>query len=168
MRRAARFAACQAVAVAAGITLITAGCGSSGAASGSASPSPATHSATSAAQTPQASSALCREAAALRRSLASLTHLSMGQGALQQAEADLRDAHARISRIAADTHGKFSPQVSALKSALARLRTEVTALGRGNGSVASAATAFGGVSQAAQNLFAAIDGRCPSSPSPGS
>ena len=170
MRNATRFARCTAAAVAAGITLTAAGCGSGGSGSGSASPSPAaSHPASSPALTPQANSALCQDAAALRGSLASLTHLSMGQDALQEATADLRDVQARLGTLAGDGHSVFSVQIHALKSALTELRTSVAALGRGTGSVTSATTAFGGVSTAAQDLFAAMDPRCPSSaPSPGS
>jgi uncharacterized protein YukE len=156
MRGVTWFARWNAAAAAAAITMLTAACGSSDTTSGGSSPSAtANHSASSPAQS--ASTALCQDTAALRASLANLTHVSKGQGVLKQAQADLTDVRAKLTALTGDAHGAFSSQTNALKSALTTLQTAVKGVSSGSSSIAEVRTALGGVTKAAMNLAAAME-----------
>lgn len=164
MRRpmATTFARHKAAALAFGVVLLAAACGSgSGTSGGATSPAPATPSASAPA------SALCQDVAALRASLARLTHVTVGKDTANELNADLKDVKAALTTLANDASNQWNSQLSALKSALARLQTAVTGLASGTSSVTAVLNALGEVSASARQLFAVADTRCPSSsPSP--
>jgi hypothetical protein len=145
-------------AVALGIMLLAAACGSSGTSS-STSSSPA---AAPSASSPTATPVVCQDVAALRESLANLTHVKVGSGAVDALKADVSDVQAKLSALKTQAGTQWSAQISLLQSALGMLKTAVTGLGNGTSSVTSVVTAVGGVTAAAQSLLAAAATRCPS------
>jgi len=147
MRRAG---AIVAAAAAAAITMAAAACGST--ASGSSAPSrTASHPASSPAQSQQASSAQCRDKAALQAPLTSLASASGAKGTLNQVKANLKDAQAKLSVLTDDAHGAFSTQINAMRSALTTLQTAVN-----GGPGAGVSTALDGVTQAESDLLGAF------------
>ena len=147
MRRAG---AIVAAAAAATITMAAAACGST--ASGSSAPSrTASHPASSPAQSQQASTAVCRDSAALQVPLTSLASASGAKGTLSQVKANLKDAQAKLSVLTDDAHGAFSTQIHAMKSALTTLQTAVN-----GGPGAGVSTALDGVTQAESDLLGAF------------
>jgi hypothetical protein len=150
-------------AVACGVALMTAACGSSSSstASGASSPSSAAAPSVSA-----ASSALCADTAALRTSLDKLTHIQAGagHGAANEVKTDLANVKTAATSFANDAKGQWQSQTSSLKSALTSLQTEVQKLGANpsTAAVSSAFTALGQVATAAEQLFAAVGKDCPS------
>ena len=147
MRRAG---AIVAAAAAATITMAAAACGST--ASGSSAPSaPAHHSASSPAQSQQASTAACRDSAALQVPLTSLASASGAKGTLSQVKANLKDAQVKLSVLTDDAHGAFSAQINAMRSALTTLQTAVN-----GGPGAAVSTALDGVTQAESDLVGAL------------
>ena len=132
---------------------------SSGVPSSSAPAAPAT--------TPNA--VLCDDAAALRASLAKLTHVKVGTGTASQIRADLNDVQANLTALVNHARGQWQAQTSALQSTLTTLKTAVSNLASNPGAstVSGVVTALGGVNTAAQNLLAVVNPSCPSaSPSP--
>jgi|SRR6516165_6277559 uncharacterized protein YukE len=147
MRRAG---AIVAAAAAATITMAAAACGST--ASGSSAPSrTASHQASSPAQSQQASTAVCRDSAALQAPLTSLASASGAKGTLNKVKANLKDAQAKLSVLTGDAHGAFSTQIDAMKSALTLLQTAVN-----GGPGAGVSTAVDGVTQAESGLVEAL------------
>lgn len=146
-------------AVAGGVALLTVACSSSSTASGgSSSPAGAT--------TSSASSVLCADAAALRTSLDKLTQIqaSAGQGAANEVKSDLASVKTAATTFANDAKGRWQPQTTALKAALASLGTAVQQLAANpsTAGVSTVVTAVGQVTTAAQQLFAAVGKDCPS------
>jgi len=130
--------------------MAAAACGST--ASGSSAPSrTASHPASSPAQSQQASSAQCRDKAALQAPLTSLASASGAKGTLNQVKANLKDAQAKLSVLTDDAHGAFSTQLHAMKSALTTLQTAVN-----GGPGAGVSTALDGVTQAESDLVGAL------------
>jgi hypothetical protein len=156
MRRAG---AIVAAAAAATITITATACGST--ASGSSAPSAsAHHSAGSPAQSQQASTAVCRDSAALQVPLTSLASASGAKGTLNQVKENLKDAQAKLSVLTDDAHGAFSTQMNAMKSALTTLQTAVN-----GGPGAEVSTALDGVTQAESDLVGALaQGGCGAHP----
>lgn len=157
-------------AAAAGAALLVAACGSGGGTpAGGASPSGGGTSAAASSAAPGPNAALCQDAAALRASLDKLTHVSVGAGTANEIKAGLADVRAKLGSFAAEAHGQWQAQVSALKSALTRLQTATKNLAAqpSAAAVPGVVTALGGVTSAASNLLAALSTDCPSaSPSP--
>lgn len=149
-RSARRKVAAAAAAVA--ITMLAAACGSSGSTSASSAPSrTASHQASSSTQPPKASTAVCRDGAALQAPLTSLASASGAKGTLNRVKANLKDAQAKLSTLTDDAHGAFSTQIHAMKSALTTLQTAV------NGDPgAGVSTALDGVTQAESDLVGAL------------
>jgi hypothetical protein len=143
-------------AVALGIMLLAAACGSSGTSSTS---SPA---AAPSASSPSASPVVCQDVDALRTSLTNLTHVKVGSGAVDALKADVSDVQAKLSALKDQVGTQWSAQISLLESALSMLHTAVTGLGNGTSSVTSVVTALGSVTAATQSLLAAAATRCPS------
>ena len=156
----------SAVAVIDSIIIATA-CGSGGTANGSApSSAPATASSgplTASASSPATASVspVCQDVAALRGSLAKLTHVTVAKGAAATLASDARDVQAKVTTLAHDAGSQWSARIGTLKSALSTLQTAVTGLGHG-GSLGSVSSALGGVKTAAQDLLAAAGAQCPS------
>jgi hypothetical protein len=152
----------KAAAAIAGIVAATCACGSGGTATGSAPSSAAAASpATSQPESPQATSALCQDVAALRTSLANLTDISVSRGAASKLAADAKDVKTNLTSLAHAAGTQWSTQIGALTSALSSLQTAITGLGSG-GSVTSVASALGKVRTASSDLLATAGTRCPS------
>jgi hypothetical protein len=143
------------VAIACGLALLTAGCGSS---STSSAGTPASVASSSA----PASSALCTDAAALRASLDKLRHVSVGAGMVNEITTDLNEVMTALTTLVNEAHGQWQAQTSALSSALTKLGTSVSNLAAhpGAGAVAGVVAALGEVNTAAQNLLAAVNTSC--------
>ena len=154
----------QAVAVAAGAALLAAACGSNGALYGGSSPSP-TSAAPSSAE-PSPTSALCQDAAALRASINTLTHVQVGQGMGDEIKSDLADVKAKLNTFKAQAHGQWQAQTSALSAALDKLQTAVSNLtsNPSASTVSATVSALREVSAAAGTLLTAIGTKCPSVP----
>ena len=109
---------------------------------------------------------MCADAAALRTSLDKLTHIQAGagQGAANEAKADLANVKTAATSFANDAKGHWQSQTSSLKSALTSLQTEVQKLAANPSTtaVSSAFTALGQVATAAEQLFAAVGKDCSS------
>lgn len=157
----------KATAAIAGIAAITCACGSSGTATGSTtttSPPSSTAAASSASsqpESPQATSALCEDVAALRTSVANLTDISVSRGAASKLAADAKDVKAKLTSLAHAAGTQWSAQIGALTSALSSLQTAITGLGSG-GSITSVVSALGKVRTASSDLLATAGTRCPS------
>ena len=154
----------QAVAVAAGAALLAAACGSSGAPSSGSSPSTTSAVPSSAAAAPGPTSALCADAAALRASIHTLTHVNVGQGMGEEIKSDLADVRSKLNTFTAQAHGQWHAQTSALSAALDKLQTAVSGLTANPSASAVSATvsALREVSAAAGSLLSAIGKKCPS------
>jgi len=137
--------------------LLAAACGSGATSGGASSPAAAPP-----ASSPAATPVVCQDVAALRESLASLTHVRVGSGAVDALKADVSEVQAKLSALKTQAGTQWSAQISLLQSALGMLHTAVTGLGHGTSSVASVVTALGSVTAAAQSLLAAAATRCPS------
>ena len=87
----------QTVAVAAGVAFLVAACGSSGTSTSGSSPAttPAAPSSAAPSAAPGPTSALCQDAAALRASIHTLTHVNVGQGMGDEIKSDLADVRAK-------------------------------------------------------------------------
>ena len=152
MRQVTQFARWKAAGAAAAITMLAAACGSSDSTSASSAPSrTASHQASSSTQPQQASTAVCRDGAALQKPLTSLVTASGAKGTLNQMKANLKNAQAKLSTLTDDAHGAFSTQIHAMKSALTTLQTAVN-----DGPGAGVSTALDGVTQAESNLVGAL------------
>jgi hypothetical protein len=132
-----------AVTLAAG--LLAVGCGSGGLYGGGSSgtTSPAT-SAPAASPT----SALCKDAAALRASLDKLKHVSIGPGTGDEIKADVADVKAKLTALTAQAHGECAastlasnPSASAVSEVVAGVRE---------------------VASSGSSLLAALSEQCPS------
>ena len=165
----------QAVAVAAGAALLAAACGSSGTPSSGSSPSTTSAPPSSAAPSsaaPSPASALCQDAAALRASIDTLTHVQVGQGTGDEIKSDLADVKAKLNTLTTQAHGQWQSQTTALSASLDKLQTAVSNLtsNPSASTVSATVTALRDVSAAAGSLLSAIGTKCPSvsaSASPG-
>ena len=170
MRRvtAIRSSRWQSVAVAAGAAFLVAACGSSGTPSGGSSPSTTSAAPSSAAPSP--TSALCQDAAALRASIDTLTHVQVGQGMGDEIKSDLTDVKAKLTALTTQAHGQWQSQTSALSASLDKLQTAVSNLtsNPSASTVSATATALREVSASAGSLLTAIGTKCPSVSASGS
>jgi hypothetical protein len=165
----------QTVAVAAGAAFLVAACGSSGSPAGGSSPSTTSAAPSSAAPSSAASSptsAVCQDAAALRASIDTLTHLTVGQGMGDEIKSDLADVKAKLDTLITQAHGQWQTQTSALSASLDKVQTAVSNLtsNPSASTVSATVSALRDVAAAAGSLFSAIGQRCPSvsaSASPG-
>ena len=162
----------QTVAVAAGAALLAAACGSSGTPAGGSSPSTASAAPSSAALSPTPAPAVCQDAAALRASIDTLTHLNVGQGMGDEIKSDLADVKAKLNTLITQAHGQWQTQTSALSASLDKLQTAVSNLtsNPSASTVAATVTALREVSSSAGSLLTAIGTQCPpvsASASPG-
>jgi hypothetical protein len=160
----------QAIALAAGAGLLVAACGSSGAPAGGSSPSSTSAAPSSAAPSP--TSAICQDAAALRASIETLTHLNVGQGMGDEIKSDLADVKAKLDTLITQAHGQWQSQTSVLSASLDKLQTAVSNLtsNPSASTVTATVTALRDVSSSAGSLLTAIGTKCPSvsaSASPG-
>ena len=153
----------QLAAIVGGIALLSAACNSGSSSTAAGAPS---SSAPASASASPPSSALCADAAALRTALDKLTHIQPrgGQGAVNEIKADLTGVKKAATAFANDASGQWQTQTSSLKSSLASLQTAVSKLGANPSTTAVKAvvTAFGEVTTAAADLFAAVGKQCPS------
>jgi hypothetical protein len=161
----------QTVAVAAGTALLAAACGSGGGLYGGGSPSGGATSAAAPAA-PSPTPAVCQDAAALRASVKTLTHVQVGQGMGDEIKSDLADARAKLNTFRTQAHGRWQSQTSALSAALDKLQTAVSNLtsNPSASTVSATVTALREVSAAAGSLLSAVGTKCPSvsaSASPG-
>jgi hypothetical protein len=152
----------RSVAVAAGAALLAAACGSSGTPAGGSSPSTTSAAPSSAAPSP--TSAVCQDAAALRASIDTLTHLQVGQGMGDEIKSDLADVKAKLNTLTTQAHGEWQSQTSALSASLGKLQTAVSNLtsNPSASTVAATVTALRDVSSSAGSLLTAIGTKCPS------
>jgi hypothetical protein len=160
----------QTVAVAAGAALLAAACGSSGTPSSASSPS--TTSAAPSSAVPSPTSAVCQDAAALRASIHTLTHVTVGQGMGDEIKSDLADVKAKLDTLITQAHGQWQSQTSVLSASLDKLQTAVSNLtsNPSASTVTATVTALRDVSSSAGSLLTAIGTKCPSvsaSASPG-
>jgi hypothetical protein len=160
----------QAAAVAAGAALLVAACGSSGTLYGGSSPSTAPAAPSPAAPGP--TSAVCQDAAALRASIATLSHVQVGQGMGGEIKSDLADVKAKLNTLTTQAHGQWQSQTSALSASLDKLQTAVSKLtsNPSASTVSATVSALREVSASAGSLLSAIGTKCPSvsaSASPG-
>jgi hypothetical protein len=172
MRRvtAIRSSRWRAAAVAAGAALLVAACGSGGGLYGGSSPSTTAAPPSSAAPGP--TSALCQDAAALRASIETLTHVQVGQGMGDEIKSDLADVKEKLAAFKTQAHGRWQSQTSALSAALDKLQTAVSNLtsSPSASTVSATVSALREVSAAAGSLLTAVGTKCPSvsaSASPG-
>ena len=166
VRRPARW---KLAAVAYGLALLAAACGSSGTPSGGTSSGAPPSSASAAPATTPPNAVLCDDAAALRASLDKLTHVKVGTGTASQIRADLNDVQANLTALVNHARGQWQAQTSTLQSTLTTLKTAVSNLASNPSpsTVSGVVTALSGVNTAAQNLLAVVNTSCPSaSPSP--
>jgi hypothetical protein len=152
--------------------LLVAACGSGGGLYGGGGSSGGATAAASAPPAPAAgpTSALCQDAAALRASINTLTHVQVGQGMGDEIKADLADVKAKLKAFKAQAHGQYQSQTSALSAALAKLQTAASNLtsNPSASTVSATVTALREVSAAAGSLLSAVGTKCPSaSASPG-
>ena len=165
----------QAVAVTAGAALLAAACGSSGTPSSGSSPSTSSAAPSSAAPSsaaPGSTSAVCQDAAALRASIDTLTHVQVGKGTGDEIKSDLADVKAKLNTLTTQAHGQWQSQTTALSASLDKLQTAVSNLASNPSAstVSATVTALREVSAAAGSLLSAIGTKCPSvsaSASPG-
>lgn len=144
------------------IALLAAACGSSGTpASGS---SPSTTSAAPSSAAPSPTSALCQDAAALRASIDTLTHVNVGQGMGDEVKSDLADVKAKLNTLTTQAHGQWQSQTSALSASLDKVQTAVSNLtsNPSASTVSATVTALRDVSASAGSLLSAIGTKCPS------
>ena len=148
------------VAVAFGVALLAVACASGGGtSSGGATPAGGSSS-----SSPLPSGALCQDAAALRTSLASLTHIKVGTGAGASISSGVADVKAKLATFTADAGQQWHAQTAALNSALGKLGTQAKNLASQPSAAAldGVVNALGDVTTAAQNLLGAVNTRCPS------
>ena len=167
MRRvtAIRLPRWQIVAVAAGTALLAAACGSSGTPSSGSSPSTTSAAPSSAAPSSAApSSAVCQDAAALRASIDTLTHVQVGQGMGDEIKSDLADVKAKLNTLTTQAHGQWQSQTAALSASLDKLQSAVSNLtsSPSASAVSATVTALREVSASAGSLLSAIGTKCPS------
>ena len=163
------------VAVAAGTAFLVGACGSGGTPAGGSSPATTSAAPSSAAPlsaAPGPTSALCQDAAALRASIHTLTHVTVGQGMGNEIKSDLADVRAKLNTLTTQAHGQWQSQTSALSAALDKLQTAVSNLtsNPSASTVSATVTALREVSASAGSLLTAIGTKCPSvsaSASPG-
>jgi hypothetical protein len=115
---------------------------------------------------------VCQDAAALRASIDTLTHLQVGQGMGDEIKSDLADVRAKLNTLTTQAHGQWQSQTSALSAALDKLQTAVSNLtsNPSASTVSATVSALREVSSAAGSLLSAIGTKCPSisaSASPG-
>jgi len=150
--------------------LLSAACGSSTtspASGGGASPTHSPAAATSPAAGP--ASALCQDAAALRTSLDTLTHVKIGKGTVNEIKSDLANVETKLRAFTATAKGQFQAQTSGLKAALDKFKKTISDLKAhpSVSTVSAAVTALREVSAAAGSLLSAVGPQCGSpSPSP--
>jgi hypothetical protein len=118
---------------------------------------------TSAAATSSPTSVQCQDAAALRTSLGTLTHVTVGTGSADKIKADLADVKTKLASFSAQAHGQFHAQTAAMKTALRKLQTATANLASNPGlsTVPAVVTALGEVTASASSLLAAISTACP-------
>src|SRR5215475_15786629 len=172
MRRvtAIRSSRWQTVAVAAGAALLVTACGSSGSLYGGSSPATTSAAPTSAAPSaaaPGPTSALCQDAAALRASIETLTHVQVGQGMGDEIKSDLADVKAKLATFKTQAHGQWQSQTSALSASLDKLQAAASKLSSSPSAstVSATVSALREVSSAAGSLLTAIGKKCPSASS---
>ena len=115
---------------------------------------------------------MCQDAAALRASIDTLTHLQVGQGMGDEIKSDLADVKAKLNTLATQAHGQWQSQTSALSASLDKLQTAVSNLtsNPSASTVSATVSALREVSASAGSLLSAIGTKCPSvsaSASPG-
>jgi hypothetical protein len=115
---------------------------------------------------------VCQDAAALRASVNTLTHVQVGPGMGDEIKSDLADVRAKLNTLTTQAHGRWQSQTSALSASLDKLQTAVTKLtsNPSASTVSATVSALREVSAAAGSLLSAIGTQCPSvsaSASPG-
>jgi len=146
-----------------GVGLLAAACGSGGSPSSGSSPSSAAP-ASSSAVAPSPTSALCQDAAALRASVDTLTHLQVGRGMGDEIKSDLADVKAKLATLTAQAHGQWQSQTSDLSASLGKLQTAASNLAANPSAstVSATVSALREVSASAGSLLSAIGTQCPS------
>jgi hypothetical protein len=149
-------------AVAAGAALLVAACGSNGGLYGGSSPSTSPAAPSSAAPAP--TSAVCQDAAALRASINTLTHVNVGPGVGDEIKSDLADVKAKLATFKTQAHGQWQSQTSALSASLDKLQAAASKLSSNPSAstVSATASALREVSASAGSLLTAIGTKCPS------
>jgi hypothetical protein len=149
-------------AVAAGAALLVAACGSNGGLYGGSSPSTSPAAPSSAAPAP--TSAVCQDAAALRASINTLTHVNVGPGVGDEIKSDLADVKAKLATFKTQAHGQWQSQTSALSASLDKLQAAASKLSSNPSAstVSATVSALREVSASAGSLLTAIGTKCPS------
>lgn len=153
-----------AVVLAAFVAVAVGACGSSASSSASSSPSapPTTASAPAPAGSGTQTSALCQDLSSLHHTATSFAHLKPSTATANTVSADVQLMGTELNSVSRDAHGKFTPQVNALRSSLATLRSKLTGVSQGKASVSSVTTAAKNVKTRADGLAAAAKNACPS------
>jgi hypothetical protein len=154
------------------IGLLAVACSSGGTPSGGASASGGGTATAASPPSPSPTSAVCQDAAALRASIDTLTHVQVGPGIGDEIKSDLADVRAKLNTLTTQAHGQWQSQTSALSASLTKLQTAVSNLtsNPSASTVSATVTALRKVSAAAGSLLSAIGTQCPSesaSASPG-
>jgi hypothetical protein len=107
---------------------------------------------------------VCQDAAALRASIDTLTHVQVGSGMGDEIKSDLADVKAKLNTLTTQANGQWQSQTSALSASLDKLQTAVSKLtsNPGASTVSATVSAVRDVAAAAGSLFTAIGTRCPS------
>jgi hypothetical protein len=113
---------------------------------------------------PGPTSAVCQDAAALRTSIDTLTHVKVGQGMGDEIKSDLADVRAKLNTLTTQAHGQWQSQTSALSASLDKLQAAVSKLtsNPSASTVSATVSALRDVSASAGSLLSAIGTKCPS------
>jgi hypothetical protein len=113
---------------------------------------------------PGPTSAVCQDAAALRTSIDTLTHVNVGQGMGDELKSDLADVRAKLKALKTQAHGQWQSQTNALSASLDKVQTAVSNLtsNPSASTVSATVSALRDVSASAGSLLSAIGTKCPS------
>jgi hypothetical protein len=135
--------------------LSAAGC-SSGGGSAASSPSPSPSAA--------ATTAVCRDVAALRTSINELGHISASPNALGKLKTDVANVKANLAQLHSTAGTEWRAQINALNAALSKLQKTLANLGSQPSAPAAAkavSTDLAAVTTAGSNLLRTASTRCP-------
>lgn len=134
------------------MVVLAAACGSTPASGGHTSPA--------ATGSPRADASLCQDAAALRASLENILSYQAAKEPIARLRADLGDANTKLTALRVTPHGTWSPELTALETALKKLKNEaVNPVLRAR--PAGIERALADVGPKARSFFAAVKSQCP-------
>ncbi len=159
-----------AFAMGAAAVVLVAGCSSSSSTTESSTTSAASAAAVSAAASSAASSAgpsssaeLCAATDQLKASLSALVSPALLTGGVAGIKTAVATVQSSLEAVTTTAKSDYQPEVSAVRSSLARLQTSVGSLGNGGGTIAgltTVATDIGAVGTSTTALLAQLKSRC--------